>query len=233
LLLYEFCDCGLSGGYVNWFRRYLIYNLKSPVFISGILSSPSEVLPGVSLGFFLEPLLFRVLINYLCDAVVHSEYLLFAKDVKIYLAIESPEDGNILQSYIISRQGWCTANCIKLKMSETKVTSFSRKTNELNYNYQFCHFFITRAKSIKDLGIFIGTKLRFRNHLNHIFSCFKLRCLVRSITFTYSSLKCMHGLYSSIKLDLRLNTSPLSRIQLQYLIPTSWNTSSRGLRPSV
>jgi hypothetical protein len=50
--------------------------------------------------------------------------------------------------------------------------------------------------------------------------------LVRSITFTFSPLECMHRLY--ITLDLSLNTHPLSGIQLRHLLPRSWNAYSRG-----
>jgi hypothetical protein len=36
-----------------------------------------------------------------------------------------------------------------------------------------------------------------------------------------------------ITLDLGLNTRLMSGIQLRQMIPTNWNASSRGLRPSV
>jgi hypothetical protein len=48
-----------------------------------------------------------------------------------------------------------------------------------------------RFYNIKDLGIFIDSKLQFHNHVNHIFShSIKLLGPVRSITFTFSSLEC-------------------------------------------
>jgi hypothetical protein len=83
------------------------------------------------------------------------------------------------------------------------------------------------------LGVFIDAKLHFHNHINQIFShCIKLLGLVRSITFTFSSLGYVLRLYI-ILVHLSLNMRPLSGIQLRQLMTTSWNASSRGLRASV
>jgi hypothetical protein len=48
---------------------------------------------------------------------------------------------------------------MKLNMSKTRVISFSRKTNTLIYDYKLCQSSITRADSVKDLGVFIDHKL--------------------------------------------------------------------------
>jgi hypothetical protein len=84
LLLHKLSDFGLSGGYINWFRSYLS-NRKSQVRVSGIISSPFEVLSGVPRGSVLRLLFFNAFINDLCGAVEHSRYsyLIFADDVII------------------------------------------------------------------------------------------------------------------------------------------------------
>jgi hypothetical protein len=88
---------------------------------------------------------------------------------------------------------------MKLNISKTKIISFSRKTNLLIYDYKLCQSSITRTDSITDLGIFLDSKLHFHTHVNHVFSCcIKLLGLVRSITFTFSSLDCMHRLYITL-----------------------------------
>jgi hypothetical protein len=108
---------GLSGGYVNWFRSYLS-NWKSQVRVSGILSSPFEVLSDEPQGSVLGLLHFCVFINDIC------EYLHCADDVKIYRAVKSPHDCDLLQSDINSAQGWCIINCMKLNISRTKVLQY-------------------------------------------------------------------------------------------------------------
>jgi hypothetical protein len=132
-------------------------------------------------------------------SIRNSKYILFADDIKIYRAIKSPVDCNFLQSDINSIQGWCIANCIKLNISKTKIITFSRKTNTLIYDYKLCQSSLIRTDSIKDLGIFLDSKLQFHDHVNHVFShCINLLGLVRSITFTFSSLDFMHKLYIAL-----------------------------------
>jgi hypothetical protein len=58
---------------------------------------------------------------------------------------------------------------------------------------------VTRTDSIKDLGVFTDSKLRLHNHVDYIFSrCVKLLGLVRTLTFSFSSLDCLHMLYFTL-----------------------------------
>jgi hypothetical protein len=88
---------------------------------------------------------------------------------------------------------------MKRNISKTKIITFSRKTKILIYDYKLCQSSLTRTDSIKDLGIFLDSKLQFHDHINHVFShCIKLLGLARSISFTFSSLDCMHKLYIAL-----------------------------------
>jgi hypothetical protein len=94
---------------------------------------------------------------------------------------------------------WCAANSMRLNINKTRVMSYSRKTNVLSYEYQLCHTAIARTSSIKDLGVFIDSKLYFHNHVDSIFSeCIKLLGLIRSITFRFASLDCLYALYFTL-----------------------------------
>jgi hypothetical protein len=83
-----------------------------------------------------------------------------------------------------------------MKLSKTKVVSFSRKTNTLIYDYTPCQSSVSRHDSIKDLAIFLYSKLPFHIHANYICShCIKMLGLVPSIALTFPSLECTHRLY--------------------------------------
>ncbi|PNF34240.1 hypothetical protein B7P43_G17496 [Cryptotermes secundus] len=88
---------------------------------------------------------------------------------------------------------------MKLNADKTKVITFSRKTNYLIYEYKLLHFTITRTYSVKDLGVYLDSKLHFHDHVNFVFSqCIKMLGIIRSITFNYSTLGCMFILYFTL-----------------------------------
>jgi hypothetical protein len=69
----------------------------------------------------------------------------------------------------------------------------------MSYNYQLCRPTITCKGSIKDLGVFLDSKLHFHNHVDYVFSeCIKLLGLIRSITYSFSSLECLYVLYPTL-----------------------------------
>jgi hypothetical protein len=58
---------------------------------------------------------------------------------------------------------------------------------------------ITHTDSIKDLEVFTDSKLRFHNHADYIFlQCIKLLGLVRTLTFSFSSLDCLYTSYFTL-----------------------------------
>jgi hypothetical protein len=117
------------------------------------------MLAGVPQESVLAPLLFNVFINNLCNFINHSRYFLFANDIKIVCTVSSATDCTLLQSDTDSIRGCCAAKCMKHNTDKTRVITFTRKTNAINYNYKLCDKCITRTDSIKDLGILLNSKL--------------------------------------------------------------------------
>jgi hypothetical protein len=88
---------------------------------------------------------------------------------------------------------------MRLNIPKTRVMTYTRKTNFLSYEYQLCHVIITRTSSIKDLGVFFDSKLHFHEHVDYVFSDYiKLLGLIRSVTYIFSSLECLHILYFAL-----------------------------------
>jgi hypothetical protein len=104
---------------------------------------------------------------------------------------------------------------MKLNVNKTRVISFSRKTNLLLFDYKLCESLITRTECIRDLGVQIDSKLRFHNHVDYVFSqTIRLLGLIRSVTFSFSSLQSLLMLYCT-----------LVRPKLEYASVT-WNSIS-------
>ncbi|PNF19683.1 hypothetical protein B7P43_G05097 [Cryptotermes secundus] len=88
---------------------------------------------------------------------------------------------------------------MKPNLSKTNVISFSRKTTVLKYQYRLGNFFILRTDSIKDLGVLIDSKLHFHQHVDILFSqTMKLLGLIRTITFSFSTLDSLLMLYTAL-----------------------------------
>jgi hypothetical protein len=198
MLLRKLNDCGLSAGYVSWFRSYLT-NRTSYVHYCGALSSSYEMLSGVPQGSVLGPPLFSIFINDLCGGVKYSNCLFLVDDINIFREMKSPQDSFLLQSDINCVRGWCVSNFMKLNVNKTRVICFSRKTNLRLFDYKLCESLITRTECIKDLGVQIDSKLHLHHHVDYIFSQgIRLLGLIRTVTSSFSSLQSLLMLYYTL-----------------------------------
>jgi hypothetical protein len=69
----------------------------------------------------------------------------------------------------------------------------------LIYAYELFQSTVESTDSIKDLGVFLDSKLYFHDHVSFIFSrCIMLLGLVRSVIFNSLSLECMFTLYFTL-----------------------------------
>jgi hypothetical protein len=153
MLLHKLNSFRFTDTYASWFRSYLT-NGQSRVRVFGKNLPAFQVTSHVPQGCFLRPFLFNVFISDLCNSLNYCKILIFADDLKMFRVINSPHDCRLLQSDINSVSDWCIANSMRLNIAKTRIVSYTRKTNFLNYKYQVCHFTITSTSSIKDLGVF-------------------------------------------------------------------------------
>lgn len=91
-----------------------------------------------STGICLGPRLSILFVDDLCNVINRTRCLTFADDIKIFRAIESPNEYIQLETDIDSVQGWCTASFMNFNTRKTRVISFSRKTSTLIYHYKLC-----------------------------------------------------------------------------------------------
>jgi hypothetical protein len=106
LLLHKLTNYGPSAGYGNCFRCYTT-STKPHASYGKAVSSTHVLLLCESQGRnTLEPLLFKVFINDVCNVHRLSNYLLSVDDTKILRGIKSPLGTGLFQYDINSIRGW-------------------------------------------------------------------------------------------------------------------------------
>jgi len=88
-------------------------HLRHPFFSFEVFAVPTRIC--------FRAFVFNLFINDLWNVINHSKYLLFADDITAFHAVHFVDDCILLQSDTEHIQYWCTANCMKLNSSETRL----------------------------------------------------------------------------------------------------------------
>ncbi|KAL4720064.1 hypothetical protein ACJJTC_015781, partial [Scirpophaga incertulas] len=120
-------------------------------------------------GSNLGPLLFLLFINDLLE-VLSCECLAYADDIKIFGRITEVEDSLKLQHDMDMLFDWCLKNNMSLNVAKCNVLTFSRKRNSIKFEYKIGQVVLNKETVIKDLGVWIDSKLSFRQHYDYIVS---------------------------------------------------------------
>lgn len=98
----------------------------------------------------------------------HSHFLLYADDLKIFRRITTSDDCLKLQSDLDLFTIYCKKNKLKLSLPKCKSITFTKKNNVIGFQYSLCDTVLEKVTLIRDLGIFMDSKLHFDVHINHI-----------------------------------------------------------------
>lgn len=150
---------------------YLILLLKSYlsnrfqfVAFRGFQSEPFAVHSGVPQGSNLAPLLFIIFINDLITFLRWASALVYADDLKIYRAITSLEDCELMQNDIDAIAEWAILNKMVLHSGKCEIMRFSRG-NKIKYNYILNGSSLKSSVQVKDLGVTFRDNLSFNDHI--------------------------------------------------------------------
>jgi hypothetical protein len=147
----------------------------------------------------LGPVLFNICINDICTFFRNSSYLLVADELKMYRSITNVQDCKPLHYGIDTVQIWCLDNGMILNTYKTTIVLFTRKINNINFNYKLCNKLESRSQCVKDLGILLYSKLYFHSHVDWIFSqSLNVLGLIRYIIFSSSALDGLMILYNAL-----------------------------------
>ena len=155
----------VSGTALNWLSTYL-KNRKQRVVVNGRCSDWTDVVSGTPEGGLLSPLLFAMYVNDLPDKI-KTNCLLFADDVKLYHKISTSDDSLLLQKDIDSLCQWSADWNLNLNPAKCKSFTVTLKRSPISSRYSINGSTLERVSSIRDLGVWLDTKLTFRDHVNH------------------------------------------------------------------
>ena len=156
----------MSGTVLNWLSTYL-KNRKQRVVVNGKCSDWTNVISGTPEGSILSPLLFALYVNDLPDKI-KTNCLLFADDVKLYHKISNQSDSLLLQRDLDSLCQWSADWKLSLNPIKCKAITLTLKKCPIPTVYKINNTELEHVSSIRDLGVWLDSKLTFKDHISFI-----------------------------------------------------------------
>lgn len=168
ILLSKLSGYGIRDPLLSWFASYL-QGRTQRVKIQNHLSKPYNVSSGVPQGAHLAPLMFLIYINDIKGVFRNSKFLMFADDIKFFHSIQSDNDCLKLQEDLKCLEDYCSRNKLNLNQTKCKIISFSKKKNNIFFNYTFTNQSpVLYVDQVDDLGVLFNNKFTFNEHIDKI-----------------------------------------------------------------
>ena len=169
----------IDGRLLKFIANYL-KDRRQRVILDNAFSDYRSVKSGVPQGSILGPLLFVLFINDISSVIsLATKICLFADDTKIWRAMQSESDCNILQNDIDKLYTWCKVNKMIFHPNKCKVVSLISNANSLTHLRllpfsQFCYTLgssiLNYEESELDLGVIINDRFTWSDQQNKILS---------------------------------------------------------------
>jgi hypothetical protein len=164
---------GIRGTALAWFRSFLSGRTQQ-IIVNGSRSRKFNVTTGVPQGAILSPLLFTLFTSDLPLALKHCTHYAYADDTQLAYCAE-PRDmhfavAKMEQDFACIAQ-WSASNLLKLNVSKTEY--FIAHSDRLNFtpaSLTLDGVVFAPKPSIRILGVYFDTHLKFDTHANTIAS---------------------------------------------------------------
>jgi hypothetical protein len=167
VLLNKLHCIGFSPQLLYLFQDYF-FNRKQYVVYGGERSVDFLATSGVPQGSNLGPLLFSLFINDIGSCISHSNYLLFADDLKIFRKVANRDDAMKLQADIDAVSEWSKVNNLPFSVKKCNMMTYTRSKQPVDFDYKMAETFLSRVNSIRDLGIIFTQDYKFSKHIRDI-----------------------------------------------------------------
>ena len=161
---------GIRGIVNQWVCSYLTHR-KQYVQIKGTKSSLERIICGVLQGSILDPTLFNLYLNDICNVSSILEFTLFADDTSIIYSHDSTTSlCNTLNTELERLNAWFNLNKLSLNLQKTNYINFSTNNSDSTIQIAINGSNIEKVNSTKYLGVYIDHHLNWKDHIAYISS---------------------------------------------------------------
>lgn len=195
ILLQKLQQLGIHGDLYRWVKSYIL-NRKQAVVIGGNRSDFVSIPSGVPQGSLLGPLFYIAYISDIGLCFRHAQHLLYADDTKIYMKVNTIEDCMKLQEDLDRLSLYYLTNRITVNVAKCAHIQFTRRKNPIDYNFKLNNVSLNKVYSVKDLGVYLDSKLTFNSHFEYIVNkAYKNLGFIIRVTRDFTDISCIKVLY--------------------------------------
>lgn len=211
-------NIGIRGKVFKLLESYLCDRTQA-VRYNNCVSDKISVPSGVPQGSHLGPILFCVYINDLIPTLNIAKILLYADDVKIFMRVETEAEARALQLELDVLVGWAADNGLSLNAQKCSIMSYVNFKNPLIFEYYIGSVRIPRNYIVRDLGVYMDSRLSFAPHQGIIISkCCRVLGFLKRSCRDFKNISAMIYLYRTLVLPYIYYCSPIWRPHAKGLV---------------
>ena len=215
LLIEKLQSIVIYGNLLKWLNSYLT-NRQQHVVLKGESSSWLEVTSCVPQGSILGPLLFILYINDMPHKLRHSTIALFADNSKGCRRITKVKKIQEIQDDINHLFRWSVERGMSFKIEKCFVLAINQSNQDQPFEYTMDDVNLSTVNEVKDLGIFLHTKLSWNKHRYTTANARKLTGLIKRTVGHLAPVSVLQHCYAQLEYAAPVWNS-LSKSQIQTL----------------
>ena len=221
ILLNKLDRLGVRGLPHKWLNSYLS-NRVQYVSVGGVRSGLLRMSTGVPQGSILGPTLFNLYINDMSYSTTKLSFIHYADDTTLFRQFSNISIIDDINSGLTEFDQWLICNKLSLNISKTFYMIFSNSISDFPNPPSIRGTSLSKADSVRFLGIMLDSKLNFSIHINNICNKISKSCGILNKLSFYVPPSNLSNIYSSLVLPYLIygikvwgggNTTDLNRLR--------------------